>query len=189
MIHDLSNRAALHLGFLTAPLIIVENDRSICCVLTDPVSMLYMSVCDEDVMSATGGEVCVLCTTSSRADNPVPTEVVWKLNGSDITSYPPGTFVSTSGAAVEHKLVVVTPTPEFTGLYSCEVRESPAVIANRMVTVNPGVNTCWTSTVKFYSHVLTKPLQQVRIVNAPKLSSPCIYRLFVVCSSPGKPCG
>ena len=117
--------------------------------------MLYMSVCDEDAMSATGGEVCVLCTTVSRTDTPVPTEVVWKLNGSNIMSYPPGTFVYTSGAAVEHKLVVVTPTPEFTGLYSCEVRESPAVVTSRIITVYPGVNACWTALSKLQS-LLTK---------------------------------
>ena len=107
---------------------------------TDPVSMLKMTICNEGAVPATGGELCILCKAVSAAGNPVPTEVIWSINGSTLTSYPPGTFVYSSGAAVENMLVVVTPTPEFTGLYSCAVKESPAVVASKTTTVHTGVN-------------------------------------------------
>ena len=105
---------------------------------TDPVSMLHMSMCNEEAILATGGEVCILCAAVDRTGNPVPTEVIWSINGSDLLSYPPGTFVYSAGAAVENMLVVVTPTSNFTGMYSCAVRESPSVRASKTITVHPG---------------------------------------------------
>ena len=134
--------------------------------------------------------MCIRCTTISRTDNPVPTEVIWKLNGSDILSYPSGTFVYTSGAAVENMLVVVTPTPEFSGLYSCAVRESPAVVANRAITVYPGLSTRWAHCLKlpvvtgFSNCVCT-------ILCCCKLNDSffSLFRVCINCLCPGEPCG
>ena len=112
-----------------------------------PVLDLTISACTEGTdlgEVATGSDLCLQCSAHQMS---AMYTLVWRINGSKVSDDSNREFIVDQDL---HTLTVVTPTVDYSGMYSCELTESELVRDGIEVTVKPGMYRVYALSVRMY---------------------------------------